>query len=319
MDAQAVVSTDIEENARRLVRASKSPNTIRNYQCALRRLDAWLEIHGRPVDDHAIADYITVLFGRNKSYQTALSVLRAARFRAKTLGDESPVGIHTLTRMQGYRREAAGRGTGQAKGVSWEDVDRAVAMALRDKTLSCYRDAAILAVASDGLLRVSELRAATVEDVRYTTDGSGVLWLPRSKTDQYGNGASVYLGPPTVVRVHRLLEVGGYREGPLFRRLRFGHRGDQAAFDDVPMSYDQMLRVVRARFADIGIDDVTCHSFRVGSAQSLVRNGGDLIELQQAGRWTSPSTVYGYVKNEIAERGPVARRRYGRKDSRMEA
>ena len=57
------------------------------------------------------------------------------------------------------------------------------------------RDRALLSVAYDSLCRRSELVAANVEHVELMSDGSGILFLPRSKTDQEGQGAYRYLAP----------------------------------------------------------------------------------------------------------------------------
>ena len=77
------------------------------------------------------------------------------------------------------------------------------------------RDAALLAVASDGLLRVSEVAALDVGDMQAEADGSGRLLVGESKTDQEGQGAVLYLGALTVSRVSAWL-------GPLFRHVRRG-------------------------------------------------------------------------------------------------
>ena len=67
----------------------------------------------------------------------------------------------------------------------------------------------------------------------------------------------------------------------------------------------------RAAAVDAITGSVSGHSFRVGSAQDLARDGASIAELQQAGGWKSESMPGRYVKRETAARGPVARRRYG--------
>ena len=56
---------------------------------------------------------------------------------------------------------------------------------------------------------------------------------------------------------------------------------------------------------------VSGHSLRVGGAQSLAAGGASLVEMQQAGRWQSPSMPGHYAKGQLADRGAVARIRYG--------
>ena len=59
-------------------------------------------------------------------------------------------------------------------------------------------DLALLQVMRDGLLRRSEASALRWGDVELLDDGSGRLHVVRSKTDQSGEGAILYLGLPEV-------------------------------------------------------------------------------------------------------------------------
>ncbi|WP_338053923.1 tyrosine-type recombinase/integrase [Sphingobium estronivorans] len=81
------------------------------------------------------------------------------------------------------------------------------------------RDAALLSLGYDAGLRVSELAAVAVEHIDPQEDGSGVLELPRSKTDQEGQGAFVWLSPDTMRRLAWWQEAGSIRAGVLFRRV----------------------------------------------------------------------------------------------------
>ena len=172
-------------------------------------------------------------------------------------------------------------------------------------------DAALLAVASDGLLRVSEVAALDVGDVQAEADGSGRLFVGASKTDQEGRGAVLYLGAPTVSRVNAWLAAAGHRDGPLFRRVRRGGRveGDPGR----RLSVNAIRRIIRRRAAAVGIEGrVSGHSLRVGGAQSLAAGGASIVEMQTAGRWQSPAMPGHYARGQLAARGAVARVRYGR-------
>ena len=61
-----------------------------------------------------------------------------------------------------------------------------------------FRDAALVRIASDALLRVSELVALQVDDISTEDDGSGRVEIRRSKTDQESKGVTLYLGEPTM-------------------------------------------------------------------------------------------------------------------------
>ena len=194
-------------------------------------------------------------------------------------------------------------GRGQVEGVRWEQADAAAALAVNEETkLSGVRDAAILAVASDALLRVSELAALTVADIDMTEQ---TLTVQRSKTDQEGTGAVLFLGKPTIQRVQAWLTAAGIREGALFRALTKGGKV-RAGLSD------RSLRTIIARRAKAaGVPGrVSGHSLRVGSAQSLAAAGASVVEMQQAGRWKSPSMPGQYARKQMARRGAVARLRY---------
>src|SRR3546814_1031141 len=81
------------------------------------------------------------------------------------------------------------------------------------------RDAAILSLGYDAGLRVSELVAVAVELMEAQEDGSGLLEVPHSKTDQEGQGAWVWLSPDTMRRVALWREAASIRAGALFRRV----------------------------------------------------------------------------------------------------
>ena len=174
-----------------LVAASIAENTKRTYEAALKRLDATLE--GQDLTDAGLAVYLASLHAAGLSPAVASMAVASVKFRCRLQGLASPVGPATDRVLAGLRRE--GKGRGQVDGVRFSEVDAAAAVA-------GLRDAALLAVASDGLLRVSEVAALDVGDVQAEADGSGRLFVGASKTDQEGRGAVLYLGALTVSRVN---------------------------------------------------------------------------------------------------------------------
>ena len=96
-------------------------------------------------------------------------------------GVAPPVGMWTEDALKGFKRTATGRGGGQARGVSAEDVAAVLA------TARAYglEDAAIAALLFQGGLRRSEIAALRWRDVRDAADGQGIPVAVRpSRTDQ---------------------------------------------------------------------------------------------------------------------------------------
>lgn len=86
-------------------------------------------------------------------------------------------------------------------------------------TLPGLRDAALLSLGYDAGLRVSELVAVACAHIEVADDGSALLEIPHSKTDQEGQGAYAWLSPDTVRRVSAWRAEASIAEGPLFRRI----------------------------------------------------------------------------------------------------
>ena len=209
-----------------LIQASISASTRRAYWGALKRLDAWLD--GRVLCDETLAGWITVLHNRGLSASTASLAVAACRFRAKMAGLENPAGPVTQRTLAGIRRSSAGRGRGQVAGIPWEEADRVVDNAMGEGTVRGLRDAALIAIGSDALLRVGEIVAIDARDIERDPDGSAVLHVRRSKTDQEGMGATCYLGRRTVEVLDAWMASAGTGrdvsnpEAPVFRSVRKG-------------------------------------------------------------------------------------------------
>ena len=283
-----------------LAQASIAENTRRAYAGALRQFEST----GQPETDAGVAAYLSRLYEEGRSAACAGMVVAALRFRARLHGRPSPVGAATTRVLAGFRRLAAERGRGKVAGVDWEQADRTAAMAEQPGDLAGLRDAAVVAVASDALLRVSEIVALDVPDVDLAEQ---TVLIRHSKTDQEGKGAVQFLGQPTMERIQAWLQASGLTDGALFRAVNKSGRvqGER-------LTVRSIRRLITRRAKAAGVDGrVSGHSLRVGSAQSLATAGASLVEMQVAGRWQSPAMPGRYAQGQLAKRGAVARLRYG--------
>lgn len=313
------VPTVLEETAKDLAVNSISDNTKRAYGMTLKRFDDWRRDWQVPANDAGVAAYLAALFEAGKSPAVAGQVVAALRFRAKRLGQESPVGPKTEAVLAGFRRKARDRGEGQVVGVNWSAADTIVAILAKTAKDAHHghevrkelRDAALIAVMSDAMLRVSEAAALDCDDLQHTENGTASLTIRHSKTDQEGEGAVMFLGPRTAKHLVYWTDAAGISEGPLFQRL------DKAGNPRGPLSSRSIRAIITKRAREAGIEGrVSGHSLRVGAAQSLAGAGASLVEMQQAGRWESPSMPGRYAKGQLAARGAVARLRYGSETGR---
>ena len=214
-----VTDGNVDEGARRLAAVGdESENTRRAYQSALRRLDAWLNERrrGRTLDDVGLAEYLGVLDAEGRCASSAAQAVAAVKWRARQRGEASLAGEATAEALRRYRR-AARDGRGQVRGISWTEADRMVSLATSAGDARGLRDAALVAVASDALLRVSEVANVQVEDITFESDGTGRLLVRRSKTDRRGRGAVLFLGSRTATLVRDWAASAEVKQGALGR------------------------------------------------------------------------------------------------------
>jgi len=208
--------------------------------------------------------------------------------------------------LAGIRRKGKDRGKGQVDPVEREEMLRVVTLAEADKTIAGLRDAALIRLMSDCLLRISEAVAVDVDHLHKST-----LLLRSSKTDQEGRGEVQYVGPPTLKLIDRYMTKAEISRGALFRRIR---RGDHVQSER--LTTVSARRIIQARAKAAGVEGfISGHSLRVGSAVSLAQAGASVVDMQNAGRWKSPQMPAHYAKAELAERGAVARFFYGKSKS----
>ena len=149
----------------------------------------------------------------------------------------------------------------------------------------------------------AESKSKDVEDL------GKVLMVRQSKTDPEATGATLYVGESTHKVIRRYRRGGGIEAGALFRRVR---RGDNVTSSR--LSVDGVRDAIKRWAAEAGVDGfISGHSLRVGSAVSLAQAGASVVGMQTAGRWADPKMPAHYASAELAERGAIARFKYGKR------
>ena len=295
-------SLQLPKETASLIKASIAENTQKAYQRALRGLETWLS--GRILSDALLADYITGLHEAEKSPSTIGQVVAAVKWQLKHQTEQQLNLSVTNATLAGIRREGKDRGRGQVDGITWQDVDRVCIYAETQGTLAGLRDAVMIRLMSDCLLRISEVVAVDVEDIK-----GKVLAVGSSKTDPEGRGENLYICDQTRRVLKRYRKMGDISEGALFRRIR---RGDH--IHNERLTAHSARRIIKKRAADAGVEGfISGHSLRVGSAVSLAKAGASVVDMQVAGRWKSAQMPAHYARAELAERGAIARFKDGKR------
>ena len=282
-------------------RAKASDNTLKAYEHAKQKLEAWLE--GRQLTDAVLAEYIRYLDAEGKSAATINLVVAAVKWMAAHQGADYEVGpisasTHSEIRMEGKKRRRR-----QADGLTWDDVERMCAAAESSDTPAGLRDAAMISLMSDCLLRISEAVAVNVEDV--TREG---LLVHRGEGEQEKAEDTLYICDSTRQVIKRYRRRAGIKSGALFRRIRY-HKHVTANRLGVKGAREAIQRWAR----EAGIEGaISGQSLRIGSALSLAEAGASVKEMQRAGRWLDPAMPARYVREAPPEESPVEKYKDGK-------
>ena len=289
------------QEVKRLMASALSPNTQRAYRRARQSLEQYL--NGQPLTDGELAAYITHLHDNGKSPATIAQVVAAVKWQLKKTNAAIHLAI-TDTTLAGIRREGTDRGRGQVDGLTWQDVQRVCITAETEGSLTGLRDAAMIRLMSDCLLRISEVVAVNSDDLTDKT-----LTLRTAKTDQEGTGETLYVCDTTRHVLTQYRETAGITDGAVFRHIRRGGH-----IQPRRLTAHSARRIIQKRARAAGIQGfISGHSLRVGSAVSLAQAGATLVDMQVAGRWKSSQMPAHYAKAELAERGAIARYKDGKR------
>ena len=281
-------------------------STTAIYRGQWRRFAAWARARGvgaLPAAPAHVAAYLAERIERDGHRPATLRTATAAiTFIHHAAALANPCAAQEVRRtLQGATRKA-GRMQKQAAALTAEALVQIQATASRPRpgrggrpeTPATARrrglvDVALISLMRDALLRVSEAAALTWADVLSEPDGTGRLFIRRSKTDPEGAGAILFIAAPTMARLAAIR--GSAADGTSL----FGLQRKQM--------YTRIKQAARA--AGLG-EGYSGHSPRVGMARDLARAGIELPRLMNAGRWRSPAMPALYTRNETAGRGAVA-------------
>ncbi|AIF48192.1 tyrosine-type recombinase/integrase [Dyella japonica] len=240
------------------------------------------------------------------------------------------LGKDLARRKDAYGRPDNGNLKKQAGALLEDDIE-AMLTGL-GSSLHDLRDAALLALASDTLLREAELVGVCVEHFQQQrATGNWTLWVPFSKTNQAGEEADYrFVQASTMARVRAWQAAAGIEDGLLFRPIGGRPRqttgtaplpaltGPAGAGADpsqglpapiVALKPREVARIFRRRAHAVGLDhaaSISGHSARIGSANDLINHGATTAQIQNAGNWKSAEMVTAYTRRSQAGKNAVA-------------
>jgi integrase/recombinase XerD len=258
-----------------------------------------------PVEDDAIISYIEELVAKNKSKSTINRHLSSIAWWCDYLELDDPRKTRLmklkLKRVNTLKRTSGARG--QAEALRFEHLAQALEVFSPEVARDC-QDICLLFVGFETMCRRSEIVRLQWRHFSVQSDGTGLINVESSKTDQAGDGEWQYVSAMTtelLVRWRNMVEDSGPTT-LIFRGVHSnGMLGEYMAVDSVNRAYKRIAK-------RIGLDEslFSGHSTRVGAAQEMLERNIHSSKIMLSGRWKSEAMVTRYAKKIKASSGGMA-------------
>jgi site-specific recombinase XerD len=268
-----------------------APNTIRAYRADFRGFIAYCAQCGEdplPADPLTIARYVlhlTELPLKSASIRrkviTISAMHRYSYLEDPTKHPEVKIALRKMNRRLGTRPQ-------QAQPIDRTMLDQMLACC--DESLRGTRNRMLLELAYGTLRRRSELTSLLVDDWARKPDGTSVILLRQSKTDQTATGIPIKLNIRTTEAIQAWLETSQLTSGPLLR----GIQGNTLNNRLYPGQIARIFKTL-AKTASLNPTGISGHSTRIGAAQDLLRHGCSIGQIMAQVGWHKVDTVMHYL------------------------
>jgi integrase len=271
----------IHARANSLITASDSIATRKAKALDLKMFNQWLGLQSDlTVDAGRIVEFLTYQHSTGKKYAT-LARYKTHLLQHFDLDLNKPQRQAIKDLMRGIAN-TGGTKQKQAHALTVAELKRL--LSLCDKTKNGIRNRAMLSVGFSCALRVSELCALRVGDIKRLDTNRGEVFISHSKTDQSGQGYTIALEQGDHVQplndVERHIKKSGLKEG------------DQL-FNIKPLRF---WRIMKELADKAGIDGVSCHSLRAGFITCAVGAGATIDKVKAISRHKSTDILLSYVR-----------------------
>lgn len=291
---EAGASQLLHQSLERL-KGAYAENTLRAYRADFDIFIAWCnsaKASALPASPDTVAAFIFVdaVNAQSATVRRRIGSIarihKLCRFPDPTKSEEVVLAMRRMHRQKGRRQK-------QALGMTASLRDQILTVTADDA--KGLRDRVLLRLAYDTMRRRSELVDLLIEDLEARTDGSGVILLRFSKTDQEGEGKKIPISKETMDACRAWLEKVQQTSGLILRKVsRCGGIGTKLDAGSVPRIYKTLAR--QAGLPQTCIDGLSGHSGRVGAAQDMLTHGRSLAQIMHRGGWKKPETVARYVE-----------------------
>ncbi|XP_062582805.1 uncharacterized protein LOC134244566 [Saccostrea cucullata] len=282
---------NLTREANRLIQGSLSANTYKAYQGALTNFKKFLNNCGTtlyfPIPVDHLLNFIAHLSISGTAYRTAALYISALSYIHKLRGIQD--------NTQSFIVKKALQGLHKKRGITLDSripltvsILEHIVSALPSVCRSSYEAvlfSTLFSIAYHGLLRVSEVLNIHRAHITFTRSKVSIL-IPRSKTDQMGNTTTLHISKQLnsdICPVQWVLRFLPLRpnDGSLLCFIHVDNKGVTRYQFNYVLQKALQFRNIQGHFRP--------HSFRIGRATDLAKQGFPDSEIKSLVRWESKS------------------------------
>lgn len=276
------------------INASISDNTKLNYESDLRAFAKWGGI--LPATTEKVMQYV-IHCAEIYNPRTIVRHTQAIRLWHRLLGYKDPTDdIHLRQVLKGIRNDK-GTALKKAAPFSKADIDYIHKCLSQRGRLIDLRNNALIQIGFYGAFRRSELVAIRYEHLKVTDEGTEIF-IPKSKTDQSGEGEYVAIpdfqsSPCPNETLGTWLEASKIKESAIFRSFT-----PQGKITHNAIAGVHVPLIIKSIVRDFDMGDpklYSAHSLRRGFATAATHAGAAIDAIMRQGRWKHSNTVMGYI------------------------
>ena len=297
----------LAQSARKLVMSARQPATVSKYARGFEIFSKWATTNNAvplPARGEILGLYLTRLVEQRKSLSCFYSALYSVKWAHVMCGLEDPCS-HPLVRMVTESAKRSLRRTVNKRVPITPDLMRAIYRKYGNSNLLKHdRFVCVAFLAYFGFLRINEVLKVKRSHIEFK-ESHMTIWLPKSKADVYGKGATVTISAnfdsicPVSKLQQYLQKTGDFRINDrfIFREIV----GFELSQKNKPLNYsrarEQLLEFLNPLVLDTS--NYGWHSFRRGGASEASSSGVPDRLLKLHGRWRSEAAKDGYIQENL--------------------
>ena len=305
---------DLADGVTHILKKSRSKKTLTKYTCYFNKWAKWCtqfeEVVPFPAENCHFALFMISLIQIGESY----NIIKSSYYAVKHFHNINTKPDPTNSTLAGYLLEAAKRlchrPTIKKQPINSDHVHKIFEIITKDGlSLLDLRNFTIIILSYTGFLRYDEVSNLMFGDI-LLFDTHMKIFIEHSKTDQYQEGAWVYIARldspvcpvKTLKRYLELADISCNNEY-LFRAMTFFKKTNvhKLRSKNVAICYSTARSAVMIYLSRIGLDEKLfgLHSLRRGGASAAANRGVNDRLFQKHGRWKTAGVKNSYVEEDL--------------------